>query len=258
MPAIACASLIAFALNGAFGQPPTEHPAFEVASIRIWPGPFQGGEIGIKLSPGGVAMRYTKLWACLAWAYDIPGRVLGPDWIYSERYDIVAKAAGPVSETQAKRMMQTLLVDRFKLTLHRETRELPVAALVVGKNGTKNLHAVDPGGRLHTQRADGKLVLKNVSMSSFAGALNGRPPYGVNETVVDKTGLTGVFDITLDVKQFNLDDPAFNGNFEELQRAIFNFISTAIEKQYGLKLEHRKLPLESLVIDGGNHVPADN
>ena len=62
-------------------------------------------------------MRYTKLWACLAWAYDIPGRVLGPDWIYSERYDIVAKAAGPVSETQAKRMMQTLLVDRFKLLL---------------------------------------------------------------------------------------------------------------------------------------------
>ena len=77
-------------------------------------------------------------------------------------------------------------------------------------------------------------------------------------SVVDKTGLTGVFDITLDVKQFNLDDPAFNGNFEELQRAIFNFISTAIEKQYGLKLEHRKLPFESLVIDGGNHVPADN
>lgn len=262
MRALASASLVAFTLGAAFGQPTTEQPGFEVASIKMYPAGSrrpEGGEIGIKLSAGGVNIRYIRLDNCLAWAYDIRGRISGPDWIHSERYDIVAKAAAPVPQARLKLMFQTLLADRFKLTLHRETKEFAVVALVVAKNGPKNLHSVEAGGPPGMQQVDGKLVLKSVSMSRFAEALKNRPPYGLNgETVVDQTGLPGVYDITLNVKGFNADDPAFISNFEELRSALFDFFSNALGKQYGLKLEHRKLPLESLVIDQASRVPTEN
>jgi len=76
--------------------------------------------------------------------------------------------------------------------------------------------------------------------------------------VVDQTGYEGVFDLTLDVKDFDLKDPAFGGNYEEMLSAFFAFFSTGLDNQYGLKLEHRKVPLESLVIDSGNKIPTAN
>jgi len=213
---------------------------------------------GFKVSPDGVSAKYTKLWACLEWAYDLPGRVFGPDWIRSERYDIVAKTAGPVPEAQLKRMVQTLLEDRFKLKLHRETRLLEAAVLVVGKNGPKNLHANDSSGPASYEPTDGEFVLKNSPMSRFAAFLGNRPPYGVNEQVIDQTGLKGVFDITVNVSDFDFDDPAFRGEYEEMRSSFFVFFSEALNKQYGLKLEHRNLPLESLVVDSGNRIPTEN
>ena len=213
---------------------------------------------GFKVSPDGVIAKYTKLWACLDWAYDLPGRVFGPDWIRSERYDIVAKTPGPVTEAQLKRMVQSLLEDRFKLKVHRETRMLEAAVLVVSKNGTKNLHATDRSGPASYEPADGKFILRNSPMSRFVAFLSNRPPYGVNEQVIDQTGLSGVYDINLRVSEFDFDDPAFRGEYEEMRSSFFVFFSEALEKQYGLKLEHRNLPLESLVIDSGNRIPTEN
>jgi len=195
---IVFASLLADTLCEVYGQPGTERPVFEVASIKRYPpgSPFPpGASNGFKSSPDGVTAEYTKLWACLEWAYDVPGRVFGPDWIRSERYDIVAKAAGPVLEAQLKLMVQMLLEDRFKLKLHRETRDLPVAVLTVGKNGPKNLHPSDSGDPPLYEPAGGKLVLKNVPMSRFVVFLGNRPPYGVNEQVIDQTALQGAFDM---------------------------------------------------------------
>lgn len=249
------------AVSGVSAQPPAERPAFEVASIKMYaPGsPFPSDAAnGFKVSPDGVTAKYTKLWACLEWAYDLPGRVFGPDWIRAERYDIVAKTAGPVPEAQLKRLVQTLLEERFRLKLHRETRLLEAAVLVVGKNGQKNLHPTDAGVPPSYQPANDKFVVKSAPMSRFVAFLSNRPPYGVNEQVIDQTGLKGVFDITLNVSGFDFDDPAFRGEYEEMRSSFFVFFSEALEKQYGLKLEHRNLPLEALVVDSGSKFPTEN
>lgn len=250
----AIAVLIAVAL-AASGQ------SFEVASIRMYSSgaPFQrGGGNGVHPSPDGITARYTRLWAVIGWAYDIPGEVSGPDWIRSERYDITAKAAAPVPEAELRQMLQTLLADRFKLIVHRETREFPVAVLMVGKGGAKNLLPVHSGDPPQYETGNGKLVVKNASMEQFGYYLGNSPPFGVREKVLDQTALAGSFDITVNIKDFDVNDPIFGGDFEEMRRAFFPFFSNALEKQYGLKLERRKVPLQCLVVDSGNKVPTEN
>jgi len=249
--------VVIFWLNAAFAQ----QPQFEVAAIRMYPpgAPFPpGGNNGFKVSPDGVAAKYTRLWAAIAWAYDIPGRVFGPDWVTDGRYDITAKAAGPVPVSELRLMVQALLENRFELKCHREVRELPVAVLETGKNGAKNLRAVESAEPTRYQPADGTLIFRNGTMARFAAMLGNSPPYGIRETVVDRTGLEGRFDLTLDVKVFDPSDPGFGGSYAEMQSAAFAFLSSALEKQYGLKLTHRKVPLECLVVDSGKPVPTEN
>jgi uncharacterized protein (TIGR03435 family) len=229
-------------LCAAFGQPSGDRPAFEVASIKAYPpgAPFpKDGSIGIKVSPDGVAWRYARLLNCI------------------DRYDITAKASGPVSKDQLKLMVQTLLEDRFKLKVHREMQELPVAVLTVAKNGPKNLRPLPPAGSFNYAPSDGKLIFEG-SMSNFAAILGNSPPYGIREQVVDQTGIAGWFDLTLDVKDLDVNDPAFGGKYDEMQSAAFAFLSAALEKKYGLRLEHRKVSMESIVVDSGNKTPTEN
>jgi uncharacterized protein (TIGR03435 family) len=70
--------------------------------------------------------------------------------------------------------------------------------------------------------------------------------------VVDRTGITGLFNLALNVGDFDVNDPIFGRKYEEMRSAAFSSLSAALEKQLGLKLEHRKVPLESLVVDSGN------
>jgi uncharacterized protein (TIGR03435 family) len=201
-------------------------------------------------------MLNAKLLWCLGWAYDVKDWLIsGPEWITSERYDIVAKAGRAVPVAQMKLMLRTLLVERFKLVLHHETKEVPVAVLVLDKNGSKNLSpAAETGPPDGPRPVGGKqgpnsLVYKSVSMSDFAERLGGPPPIGVGERVVDGTGLTGAFDITLKV-----NSESFMGSRDEFA----DFLKAAIEQQFGLKMERRKMPLDTLVIDQGNRIPVEN
>lgn len=252
----AVASLVLLTLASA--QPQAERPAFEVASIKMYPpgAPFPSGTNGIRISPDGVAWRYARLQNCISWAYDIPGRILGPEWIH-DRYDIAAKASAPVSKAQLRLMVQTLLEDRFKLKVHREMQELPVVALIVAKNGPKNLQPIKAAESFHYEPANGTLVFQG-SLENFAAILGNSPPYGIREQVVDQTGISGWFDLTLDVKDFDVNDPSFGGKYDEMHSAAFAFLSAALEKKYGLKLEHRKVSMESLVVDSGNKTPTEN
>jgi uncharacterized protein (TIGR03435 family) len=242
-----------------FGQSVRERPTFEVASIKAYtastPVPTAVSR-GLAVSPDGVAWRYTRLLFCLSWAYDIPGEVFGPEWI-KDRYDIIAKASGPVPTAELKLMAQTLVEERFKLKVHRELRELPVVALIVAKGGAKNLQRAEAGDPPKYEAADSKLVFRG-SMSEFAAVLGNSPPYGVRERVVDQTGIKGLFNFTLNVGDFDVNDPVFGGKYEEMQSAAFSSLSAALEKQFGFKLEHRKVPLESLVVDSGNKIPTEN
>jgi uncharacterized protein (TIGR03435 family) len=219
--------------------------------------PFRPEAQGLIRSPDGFRATHVTLRGCLQAAYGIVD-VTGPSWISEESYDIDAKAGGPITPADFSLMFQRLLEERFKLKLHRETNSSLVGALVVGKNGTRNLPPVEPAGPMEVKRVDGKLLLKNTPMSRLAGVLGSPLGNMPLEKVIDQTGLPGSYDLTLDLKNFDPQDPGFNGNYLEMRDALFRFVSDMLEKQYGLKLERRSLPVETLVVESGTKVPPEN
>jgi uncharacterized protein (TIGR03435 family) len=181
-------------------------------------------------------------------AYNITVRQLsGPGPALSERYDVAAKAEHAVSRDQMLRMLQSLLVDRFKLVLHRETKEVPVYALVVGKGGPKLRPSDTPKSEGSNPRTpsraggselrSGHLIFKNESMADFAWALSRAAATG-DRVVLDHTGLEGTYDFEL--------------RFEPRELAVSlegPSIFEAVQEQLGLKLESKKDAVEFLVVD---------
>jgi uncharacterized protein (TIGR03435 family) len=247
---------LGLAATFASGQGAAQRPAFSVASVKMYqPGaPFQAESQGFSRSPDGVRATHVTLRGCLQWAYDIV-EVSGPSWITSESYDIAAKADTPVPADVLQQMFQTLLEERFNLKLRRETKKTPVGVLAVGKNGIRDLAAIEETGPGEIKRENGKLELKNLPMSRVASALGS--PFGNMplERVVDETGLTGRYNITLDLREF---DPAFAGDYQGMRDELLSFVSAALNKQYGLKLERRIVPVETLVVESGNQEPSKN
>jgi uncharacterized protein (TIGR03435 family) len=167
------------------------------------------------------------------------------DPLATDRYDIFAKASGEASKEQTMRMLQSLLAERFKLALHRETKQLPVYALVVGKNGPKFREVPDDGSAPEIGGREGSQIkAHHISMKLLAGVLSGY----TGDAVLDATGLTGLFDLTLD---FSVDESM------SADRTPGPTIFEAVQWQLGLKLEARKGPVEVIVID---HVekPSEN
>lgn len=195
----------------------------------------------------------------------------GPDWINSERYVIDAKMDAETADSLQKlkledrirarqQMLQALLADRLKLTIHRETRDLPVYFLVVAKNGSK-LQQAKPGdtyangvkGRggpvgqgmgSTTGRFTSSATAQGVPLSNLTAFLAG--PLG--RPVLDRTGLTGNFDFALKfaVARPGPDD-TLNGR--PMPDSDLPFLFEAIQEQLGLKLEPGKGPVEVIVID---------
>ena len=131
------------------GQPAQAKLAFEVASVKPsapldvgkMAASMQAGQmprLGAHVDPARAEYSYMTVKQLIANAYSVkPYQIQGPDWIDTERFDIEAKIPDGVSQDNAPLMLQALLEDRFKLTAHRETKDRPVLALVVGKNGPK-------------------------------------------------------------------------------------------------------------------------
>src|SRR5438876_9638 len=121
-------------------------PAFEVASIKA--DKSGGGGSSIRGSAGRITMENVPIKKVTLWAYGIPDdreyALAGPDWLTTERFDIQATFPAETPAQQVRQMTQALLAERFKLTLHRETRQLPVYVLVVAKGGLK-IHPVEDG-----------------------------------------------------------------------------------------------------------------
>src|ERR1035437_703025 len=148
--AILGASLVIFTSCAAFGQGAAESPTFEVASVKpAEPQPM--GMMSIMMrggpgspDPGQITYSGVSLKNVLMSAYAVKGyQINGPKWLDSERFDIVAKIPKGATKEQFQLMLQNLLAERFKLTLHHETKELPVYALVVGKGGPKMKESVE-------------------------------------------------------------------------------------------------------------------
>ena len=234
-------------------------PAFDVASVK----PNQIGSAGgekserenITVSPEGVIMRNVSLRSCLRWAYDVRDfQITGPGWLATEKYDIAAKTAPATSNGQLRLMMQTLLGDRFKLALRRETKDLPVYALVVGKNGPKFHESAAGDVKSSMRPSGGGLEFRHYSMTEFADQLAARP-LKVDRPVFDKTELTGAFDFTLRLAD-NMAE--LKRTLEGMEQGEGQAISTVIQEQLGLKLQPQKGPVEVLVVEHAEKVPSEN
>jgi len=228
-------------------------PAFEVASVK--PNQSGGGGSSIRASKGQIAMENVSLKKLTLWAYGIPDdreyALAGPDWLTTQRFDILAKFPGDTPVDQVRAMTQSLLADRFKLALHRETRQLPNYSLVVGKNGPR-IHAVDAGPSNTTGRP-GHLEASHIPMRKLTdlfARMIGLP-------VVDATGLEGVFTFTLDWtpdETQRLAPPDEGVAPNPAGTSLF----TAVQEQLGLKLEGKKGPVEILVVDRMEKMPTEN
>jgi uncharacterized protein (TIGR03435 family) len=275
--AMAAASVLFFSF-GAFAQPAaTPRPQFEVASIKL--NKSAGGFGMVRPSPGGrFTLTNVPLQLVLTIAYRIKEFQLSgaPAWLTQERYDIEAKADGNPSLDAMLPMLQTLLEDRLQLKFHHETKELPIYALVTAKAG--KLHESEGGecppmpdrlppppepGKLPSPpcggmfRTPGHVVGQKVAMAQLTDLLSNMS----GRIVLDKTGLTGKYEINLDYtpEQSQLQLPPGGDPGIPVPRPDPNGPSlfTALQEQLGLKLESQKGPVEIMVID---HVerPSEN
>jgi uncharacterized protein (TIGR03435 family) len=262
LPTTLCVTLVVFTAAGAFGQTAGAAPAFEVASIRVSQIGKAGGEgsrrENIQVSPGTVTMRNVSLRSGIRWAYHVfDYQVTGPDWLGSERFDIVGKSAGPVAEDQLRVMLQALLAERFKLALHHETKEFKAYVLLVGKNGPK-FHETQTEGEVSIQpnQARMSVAIQRAPVSQLAEMLSNL----LRAPVLDQTGLKGRYDITIDVAKYVAE---FGGKHGEGAAAEappdpLSIVTMALQEELGLKLESRKMPLDLLIVDHADKAPVEN
>jgi len=263
----------------------TPSPSFEVASIK----PNRSGDMFIRImfQPGrytanGVTTKHLITMAYNVKDFQVSG---GPSWINSERYDIEAKEPDSIAEElpklppdqreeQSRLMLQSLLADRFKLKLSHTTKELPVYALVIAKNGPK-LQEAKPGdnypngikgpdGRAHPgvmRMGPGELTGQGIAIKFLVRLLSQQ----VGRDVLDQTGLKGNYDLTLKWTPGPGEGMMLRGpeganpgpESPPPPDSSGPSLFTAIQEQLGLKLESTKGPVEVLVVD---HVekPSEN
>jgi uncharacterized protein (TIGR03435 family) len=222
-------------------------PAFEVASIKpsAQAGPYRVTE---SIDADGIRFDNVALRLCILRAFDLkPYQLLGPDWMDQARYVIAANTSAPAPRGKLLEMLQTLLADRFKLTFHREKREIPVYALVVAKNGPKLKEAKDDNTEINAG-AGADVEFHGVPIAMLAGTIAS----SLDRPVLDETGLKGNYNFTLAWAERRR-----KGNTGEIASPDAPSIFTALQERLGLKLEPRRAPVEMFVID---HVerPSEN
>ncbi len=217
--------------GAAYGQ-------FEVASIKPSSDPASASS-GLNTSHGRLRATNVTLKRCIMGAYGLgPNQIAGgPDWLDSDRFDIEAKSDRPEDgDSELMARLQTLLAERFKLDVHRETRTISAYVLELAKNGPKLEKAEDEQARTNSGR--GLIDARTITMTRFAEVLSRQ----MDLPVVDNTGLKGAFNLKL---QWT---PETDSGLS---------IFTAIQEQLGLRLQSRKTPIENLVIDHAER-PSEN
>ena len=241
-------------------QGAASRPAFDVASVKDHDGPHQGPrDIRWTYRPQGINFR-TSLAGAIAEAYNVQGgRIVLPRSLknellfgsFGEGYDIVANTDHPVSKAQLRLMIQSLLADRFKLTLHRETKMTPVYRLVVAESGPK-LEEAQGGGDLFMASSAEGFTFRDAEVLRLTGLLSSY----LDRTVVDETGLKGLYNFTVTTPEdWRRNPPAKSEGPSPDSPTAGTFAE--LVKPLGLKLIAGMAPLEYLVVD---HVerPSEN
>jgi len=280
---------------------PQQPPTFDVASVKRAP-PTEDGRISVNLaggpgthSPGQLTYTNVTLADVIKVAYGMMGptydpahrddRISGPGWLTTERYNILAKISAAATKSDFQLMLQNLLAERFKLTMHRETKDSSGYALVIARNGPKlkqstgeadpqpagvpTNFAVDQDGfRIFPPGRAGitsyvvagltRLTASKVSMEEWAFTLKdltGLP-------VTDQTGLHGKYDFHLEFAR-DLTIPGRGGRVmqppaDNSDAEAGPALADAIQAQLGLMLEPRKMAGSTLVIDHAEKEPVEN
>jgi uncharacterized protein (TIGR03435 family) len=228
-----------------------QQAAFAVATIRPSSAEVKFEHDGkTETTPGTLRMQDVSVDTCIKWAYGVQySQISGPAWIDSDKFDITAKADNPATEEQMKRMLQTLLADRFKLSFHHDGKELKAFVLTVAKGGAKVHPAADPDAKPFRQNSANGTVVRSMTIQEFGDFISGP----LQMPVVDETGLAGKYDFALDFTPYLPD--AKNMGPDRPDTAII--LMAAMEGELGIKMETRKTQVEVMVID---HVekPSEN
>jgi uncharacterized protein (TIGR03435 family) len=236
---------------------------FEVASIKPnRTGISSKGPRTQTIESGRITWLNANLGQFIEMAYGVKHyQVSGPDWIVSygssDRYDLMATAGGTAaSPEEVKRMLGPLLAERFHLTFHRETRELPVFALVVAKGGPKFKEAGNGGAASLSLDGERGFSYKNYSMVAFADWLTGVP--AVARPVLDRTGLEGRYSFSANLFSFSKEMSVADMKRDVATGDASDGLFSSLQSELGLKLEAQKAPVEILVIDHADKVPTEN
>jgi uncharacterized protein (TIGR03435 family) len=223
-------------------------PQFEVASVKILP----PGEPQRARTSDKAFLHYpsASLLSLLREAYRLkrPEQVDGPAWMEKQLYAVEAKLPSDAPRNQIPEMLQTLLAERFKLSVHHEMRPMPTNVLLPGKKGTKMRSVTEPGDGL-VLNLEGRLVHLSGpgSITDLLDQLNhglgGQYPWA------DMTGLSGLFQIKLDFDMFT----ATPENMPSLPG-----LPEALGEQLGLRVEVRNLPTDIVVVDHVEKTPVNN
>jgi uncharacterized protein (TIGR03435 family) len=292
IPRISVLLLVSIASWGpaAFAQVPDNRaPAprleFEVASLRPSAPNANSAGVGIHVDGQRINCIQLSLTDYLRSAYNVKlHQIEGPAWLPSQKFDLNAKLPTGATAEQVGKMLQSLLEDRFGLKLHRETRDFPIYALIVGKNGLKikespadapapssenaglkpldvsassqqNSTTINLGNGSYMTFGDNKFVFRKVPVSSLTDTVANF----VDRPIVDMTGIKGNYDFDLvftpeDFMAMMVRSSIRSGVVlpPEVTKMVDasgpNPLINAVET-LGLKLDSRKAPLEVLVID---------
>lgn len=271
-------------------QSKAPRPEFEVASVKVSPAQMQNtAAVGIHIDGAQVRINYLTMKDYIRIAYRLRGlEISGPDWLTADHYDIAAKIPSGTKTDQIPEMLQTLLEERFRLKVHRESKEYPVYALVLAKGGLKlqplpadpeadrprGFDATASGGPQGVSvnyghgasftLADNKFTIRKLTLEEFASTLT----RFADRTVIDQTNTPGRFDFTVEMTPEDyramLIRSAINAGVSLPPQALQLIENVSGESFFaalqtvGLKMESRKAPLDVLVVDSGTKTPSEN
>jgi len=264
MRALAGLSLAVILCGSLFGQAPEKPQTFELADVHASP---PSGFAQLAQMSGGAAprngrfeIRNATMLDLVRTAYNVePEKVVGgPNWLASDRFDVIAKAPGGTTQDNARLMLRSLLAERFGLTVHNDSRPLPVFVLTAG-SGKHKMKASDgsPSGCQGIPQGNPQpgvipyqqVACKNLTTEQIATNLRQMAGGYLDKPVIDEAKLSGAWDF--DIKwtaRAQLPAAGSDGI------SIFD----AVEKQLGLKLENKQLAMPVIVVDNVNRKPMDN
>jgi uncharacterized protein (TIGR03435 family) len=233
-------------------MPPDADPSFEVATIKPSRPETPGQSITVRGRTFATLNQTVR--SMMTFAYGLhPDQIAGgPEWIGNDKFDISAEpeGTGMPNDRQWRSMLAKLLADRYKLTFHRDKKDLSVYALTVLKTGHKlTKNDTDPNGLPGLFfRGPGVFPVRNATMGDFASTMQA---VVLDRPVVDRTSLQGRYDFTL---TWTPDETQFGGRGGQVPPPADPTTAppglfTAIQEQLGLRLESTRLPVEVFVID---------